>query len=506
MKSLYPSVVKFLNKWEWLVLIVGLVVIFRIPSLFEPHHYGDEEIYFVMGRAWREGVPLYAQAFDHKPPLIYIFAGIARSVFALRLLLMVWMAVHTVFIWLLNRELFDIAIRIKGASGTRVRQVLNIVSTGVFAFLTTWPSIEGNIANAELFMMMPVTMFFYLLLRAKGSVKQYLLAGLVAGVGLLFKVPVVFDFAGIAIWYFFFREKRFGDSLRRIIDPRLWVTTLGFVIPIGATVMHYANKGILNEYLSGALLINFGYVSSWSTSSYSFNPFASGLFVRGIIVGAFTFLLYILRARLNKGLVAVSMWYIFSLFGSLLSGRPYPHYLLQPVVPLAVMVPYIYMGWRKVIDSGVVVVIMALSVVALVKIGFWSYPTVSYYKNFIDVAAGKKSNAEYLNYFESARRNIPIAEFLGARMLGEHDLYIWGTDSTLYNLLDKLPAGGKYIVSFHVRDFDAFDEVILSLERNQPKYIVVLPDPIEFPELFSLLQVDYVQIADIDGSLVYLRL
>lgn len=507
MKIDFSRISKFLNKWEWLILIVGLVVVFRIPSLFEPHHYGDEEIYFVMGRAWREGVPLYAEAFDHKPPLIYILAGIAESVFAMRLMLMVTMVVHTVFVWLLNRELFEVAIKGKGEKIERLKIALNVVSTGLFAFLTTWPRIEGNIANAELYMMTPITIFLYMIIRnRKREILKYYVAGVVAGLGLLFKVPVVFDFAGILIWYFLFQEKKFVGSIKRIFDPGLWAAGVGFITPIGLTVINYASKGIIQEYLSGALLINFGYVSSWSTSSYSFNPFASGLFVRGMIVGVVTLVLYIFRARINKGLMVVSLWYIYSLFGSLLSGRPYPHYLLQPVVPLAIILPYLYVSRKRVTDILVIVSMVVMGAVAVVKIGFWGYPTVSYYKNFVDATTGRKNKEEYLNYFESARRNIPLYEFLSARMMGEHDLYIWGTDSTLYNLLDKLPAGGKYIVSFHVRDFEAYDEVMQNLEINKPKYIVVLPDPIVFPQLFALLRSSYVEIANIEGSVIYLRL
>lgn len=150
------------NKHEYLIFLIGLVVLFRIPGLFEPHHYGDEEIYFVMGRAWREGVPLYSGAFDHKPPFLYILAGLAESVFAMRLILLLWMVLHTILFWYLARWFFE-----KVGDKVKFANVKIFLSTLVFVILTTIPALEGNIANAELFMMMPLTAGFLLAVKAK---------------------------------------------------------------------------------------------------------------------------------------------------------------------------------------------------------------------------------------------------------------------------------------------------------------------------------------------------
>ena len=87
------------NKFEWVIFLVILVIVLRIPSFVMPHYYGDEEIYFVMGRAWSSGVPLYKAMFDHKPPLIYIMAGIAPTMWAFRGVLALVMVIHTVLFW-----------------------------------------------------------------------------------------------------------------------------------------------------------------------------------------------------------------------------------------------------------------------------------------------------------------------------------------------------------------------------------------------------------------------
>ena len=119
------------NKHEILLWILILVIALRIPSLVMPHYYGDEEIYFVMGRAWREGVPLYKAMFDHKPPLIYIMAGIAPSMLAFRGLLALWMIGHTVLFYKLCRLMWS-----------KTNPKLVYVSTAIFAILTTLPNLS----------------------------------------------------------------------------------------------------------------------------------------------------------------------------------------------------------------------------------------------------------------------------------------------------------------------------------------------------------------------------
>ena len=44
------------GKVPWAMLFVFLVVVvLRIPSLFEPYSYGDEGIYLVLGQGLRKG-------------------------------------------------------------------------------------------------------------------------------------------------------------------------------------------------------------------------------------------------------------------------------------------------------------------------------------------------------------------------------------------------------------------------------------------------------------------
>src|SRR3989339_218386 len=79
----------------WALLISLVIFLLRLPGLFEPHRYADEEIYLTLGLGLRKGLVFYRDIHDNKPPLLYLVAAVAGNVFYFRLILMVWFATAT---------------------------------------------------------------------------------------------------------------------------------------------------------------------------------------------------------------------------------------------------------------------------------------------------------------------------------------------------------------------------------------------------------------------------
>lgn len=482
------------NRYEWPLILIILVLVLRLPSLVMPHYYGDEEIYFVMGRAWREGVPLYQAMFDHKPPLIYIMAGMAPTMLAFRGLLSLLMIIHTILFWKLA-ELF----------WSKTRPLLAYVSTIIFVLVTTLPTFEGLTVNAELLMMIPVTAAVLILWKAKPSEWQkFLFAGLLGGIGWLFKIPVVADMVAIGLFFFVFNKSSVVAGIKALFSWSFLAYALAFAAPLISTFVYYYIKGTGPDYLATVLTVNLGYVSSWSTSTYTFNPFKSGLFVRAIILVVFTLALYLVRKKLDKSLVISSLWVAFALFGALLSARPYPHYLQELAAPLSLLVPFVFVA-ETILSWGVIATLIASGILVQKQINFWGYPTVSVYKTYWEYATKKIGWNEYLARFDNAPRNYAIATYLNERLQEDDQIYIWGTDPTVYNLTNRLPSGGKYIVSFHVRDLKMYDYTMEHLLKSNPKYIVVMPGSGEFPELTTLIDQKYVPAKTIDNTEIYIR-
>lgn len=483
------------NKHEWLLILLLSVVVLRLPSLCTPHYYGDEEIYFVMGRAWANGVPLYHAMFDHKPPLIYILAGLTKTVFYFRFSLLISMLIHTVFFWKLARLFW-----------AGKREKMAYLSSAAFVLLTSLPTFEGLIVNAELLMMLPLTLSLLLIWDIKDSAwLRYLVAGLVGGVGWLYKIPVVFDAVAIVLYLFIFREKKFSGSIKALFKPGLWLYLAGFALPLAATFGYYYLKGHGTDYLATVLTVNLGYVSSWTTGAWNYNPLKSGLMTRGMALGGFTLILYVLRHKLDKRLILASLWFAFSLFGALLSARPYPHYLQQPVVPFSLLWPFLFVA-ERVWEWLIVAMLAGAAIVSQRSVKFGAYPTVPVYQNFGRYITGKISKAEYYEKFDNVKRNYTIAKYLNERLAPEQMIFVWGSDPTIYNLTNRIPSGGKYMVSFHVRDLKQTDYTFANIQKNRPKAIVVLDSGGEFPQLMKLIELSYIEVLKLGEDRVYWRI
>ena len=478
-----------------MIFLMLLVLILRLPSFFMPHNYGDEEIYFVMGRAWKTGVPLYQAMFDHKPPLIYILAGIFPTMFSFRAMLAGFMLLHTVLFWELAKRFWE-----------KTRPFMAYVSSLLFVLATSLPTLEGLTVNAELLMMLPVTAALLILWSAKKEQwGRFLLAGLVGGLGWLFKIPVALDVAAIGIFFLIFKPKTLVESIRGVFSWSMMMYVVGFVAPLAATFVYYYLKGSGPSYLETVITVNLGYVSSWSTSSYAFNPFKSGLVLRGIALVGFTIWLYLTRRKLNSSFVLASLWFAFSMFGALLSGRPYPHYLQEPAVPFSLLLPFVFVAetlWMWLIMGLVVVGLYAIER----QIGFGAYPTLSPYQTYFEYVTKKISWPAYLDRFYNATRNYEIANYLKPRLASKDQIYLWSTDPTVYNLTNRLPTGGKYIVSFHVKDLNKYDYTMSNLVSNMPKYILVYESAGDFPQLMALIGQKYAFVKQVGEVEIYIRL
>ncbi|MFZ1721512.1 MAG: hypothetical protein WAU07_03330, partial [Microgenomates group bacterium] len=197
----------FLDSHTGLLILLVLVVLLRIPNFSDPYWYGDEAIYLTIGQALNRGVELYSEIIDHKTPLIYVFARVGTQL-NFRLLMLGWMLVSTVGFYILNFKLLK-------------SKMPSVLATLAFVLFTTLPTFEGHIPNGELFVMgfmiwggviLTNTHFFksfmdkdYASSANSREMLGYILAGTLFGLGILTKVPAVFDLAAfMAIGFFAF--------------------------------------------------------------------------------------------------------------------------------------------------------------------------------------------------------------------------------------------------------------------------------------------------------------
>lgn len=470
----------------WLIIIPLVFVFLRLPSLFEPFTYGDEGIYLTLGLAIRKGLVLYKQIHDNKPPLLYILAAAAGNFSFYRGLLFLSSGAAVFLFFKFSQLLFK-------------NKNSQIFATLLFVILTSLHTFEGNVGNAENFMILPTLAGFYLYLKAKNP-WHYFFAGVFFSLAVLFKVPAAFDF--LALLFFILLNLKFKKDSSLITNYLLLF--FGFLLPILATFVYFFCRGALKDYLVAAFLQNIPYLSSWAPDKATKVVVSSGFFYsfinRSLVLAAVLGLLFYYRQRLNFSLKLIISWFAFSLFAALLSTRPYPHYLLQVIPSLSLAGGLLFEKEKKFVFP----LLAAVFGFFFFYFKFWHYPNFSYYANFYQFALGKKSKEEYLKYFGNHVAPLyQTAQFIKLQTSPSEKIFIWGNEPSIYSLSQRLPVG-KYTVAYHILDFKGQQKTLKALKETKPPFIIVTQPPVSgFPELFSFLKSNYFPFKNFDNFVIY---
>lgn len=473
----------------WLVILLSTVIILRVPSFFEPYYYGDEMVYLTLGQGVHQGITLYKDIHDNKPPLLYLTAAVAGNLFWFKVILAFWSFITIILFWKLSEEIF------KG------KKVPQIVSTLIFALATTLPTFEGNIVNAELFMIGPTILAFLILLKNGLNLKKIFLAGVLFSVATLFKVPAAFEMPVILV--FWFLTKKYSWKELFINSSTL---VIGFLIPIIISAIYFFFKGALNQYLTAAFLQNLGYLSSYQFGK-SQEPFLvrnAALLVRAGITAGSVLVLFIFRKKLSPKFILLTTWVLFALFAITLSGRPYPHYFIQTIPALSLMLGVFFA--EKSFEQSLVVLPLALAFFVPFYYKYYDYSIPSYYFRFINFASHQVNKDTYFNEFDkNTTRNYELAQFLSQSSTESDRVFMWDPDSpTVYALARRLPPI-KYVVPYHVYDFSSVDTIVNEVATNKPKFIILTAgNPL--PQIIPVISKNYLLISQIGNASVWSRI
>ena len=236
------SLIKRFDKWLdthiLLLVLLTFVVLLRIPNLFEPNWYGDEGIYLTIGNSLKTGEKLYQDIIDHKTPIIYYLSMVGdHRIF--RLLNIFWMLVATIAFHHLAKKIIK-------------PYAFALLSSLLFVLATTLPLFEGNIPNGELFVMGFILAGGYLLtetnlfklalaskteevlkLKTTGKDLGLLLgAGVLFGLGILTKVPGLFDALAFFTpsWFLLTNNFSLNSSVIFFLGVFIWIFSIAFLI------------------------------------------------------------------------------------------------------------------------------------------------------------------------------------------------------------------------------------------------------------------------------------
>ncbi|HBL51700.1 MAG: hypothetical protein A3D24_02620 [Candidatus Blackburnbacteria bacterium RIFCSPHIGHO2_02_FULL_39_13] len=485
----------------WILILFAIIL--RIPSLFEPYWYGDEAIYLTLGEGIRHNLVLYRDIFDHKPPLIYLIAAAAGSLYWFKLILLVWSIGTIALFWKLARETVKNSTILE-----KNHDISVVVASTIFTISTTLPMLEGNIANAELFLIGPIFLgLLFTLSEWPNFVKNKLLRIFIGGVlfsfALLFKVPAIFDvFALVAFWGIssLWKPKDIIAALKKSI-----VLTLGLFLPIFISVFYFWSQGALKQYITAGLSQNITYIGQWANQKTVLSTgqnALSGLGFRAEVLIVLLLVVLFTKKFFDKYLLFVILWLTFDIFAMLLSGRPYPHYIIQAIPPLSLAGVILFFGKEK--FRFLPVPFIGLFLASLVFYKFYYYPTIPYYQNFVSFITGQKSKQDYYKHFDQkVQTTYDLAQYLVLRTSKDDRIFIWGTEPEVYALSHRVPAS-RYITSFHISDFKGEEETLNSLQDKKVKYIILdTREERNLPGLTGLLERNYYRTDEIANNQIW---
>lgn len=476
-------ILKRLEKSKTFWYLIGVSILFfilRLPSLIEPNWYGDEGIYQTIGQAIAKGQLLYVETWDNKPPLLYIVYSLFNGdQFLVRLFSLITGALTALGFFFLSKLLFK-----------NLRT--SFITTLIFAVLFGLPVLEGNIANAENFMLLPIITSSYLIynfslktnrlkfpiLNSKFSI--LFTAGLLLGIAFLFKIVAIFDFAAFMAFFFFvgfldikIRNKDFQAIKRRLqsVLPNLLFIAFGFISPILITFTYFASKNAISPFVQAAFQSNVGYVGYGNKLIIP-----QGLLIlKLILLSGFSLFLFMNRKKLSSSRIFILLWLAFSLFNTFFSGRPYTHYALVTLPSYCLLIGLLLDATKK--GARFIFLIIFLSVTLLLHSTFKPNikKAVFYYDNAFSFLTSAKQVSAYQSFFDGKTpRDYEIASFIKTHTTTQDQIFVWGDSAQIYALSNKQPPG-KYTVSYHIKQYPgALQETQLAIDTVKPKYIITL--------------------------------
>lgn len=476
-----------------LALILFATFIFRFPSLFEPFWYGDEGIFAAVGRNLNFGGVLYQDAWDNKPPMIYltyalIFKFFGVSMFWLRLAAAIVVMATAVVIYEIAREAYG--------------KKRALVATLAFGFLTSLRLVEGNLALTEIFMILPISMAMMIAILKKFDYPSLFAAGILLAIGSLYKQVGVFEAAALGIFLFFYIQK-FPEFLRRGL-----VLTSGFMVPFLIFIAYFAPKNLVGEYIFAAYTYYQIYLGESPRYALLINALKFAPIVAAVIYGIW---------KKTKGKLSLFhlflLWTAFSFLGSYFSSRTYGHYLVQAIPAVSLLLASLNLRpiiTRTRLKFGISFFVPLIFLTKLLFADFLSggpLNQIKYWGNFWEFVSGDRSISHYNDFFDKNVNSLmAVRDFLAARGAMGSWAYIWGDWPWLYAIGD-LKNPSRYVTSFHVFGVpNGREEVMGDLAANPPKYIIKTPSSIGyFAELEKLLAEGYTLRSKVEDVAIFVK-
>lgn len=333
----------------------------------------DEGEYAYVGERWLNGEIPYRDAFDQKPPGIFLVYGgviraLGRSPSAIHWGAQIWSFGTVAAVWALARA----------AAGNAAGAAAGII----FSLLSADPGVLGNAANTETFLVLPSTLSLLAALRARrsGNARWALAAGLLAGAATLFKQVAMTNAllaAAVIAWPRASDRTRWG---RPAADLALFA--LGGLLAWLPFVAWFAGAGAFHEFWDSVAGYNLGYASSVPLKYYLRNlRWTFGVILAlawpAYLLAVVGLSAWIAKAECRGQARLLGAWLAASAAGVAIGGYFRDHYYIQALPAVSV---FAALGVRAVSDlvpgrgrGAAFAAVLAVPLYYTVSVSSWYY-------------------------------------------------------------------------------------------------------------------------------------
>lgn len=302
------------------LVFLGTSLLLRVFSFFPSVINHDESTYIVIADALLQGQTYWVDVIDIKPVGIFLLYAVflkvgGGSIFMLRFFTAIWVAGTAYFLYRAAKALNS------DENAARASGVMYIFLCSLFTFYGVSP-------NTELYYTLFDAMALCLILTFPQQLWAAFLAGLCLGLGFMIKYTVAFDALamGLILGYWYWNEK--GALLQYLKQGFLMVLAF-LLIPLGVYCTYRA-WGLETVFLHYTFGVGGSYPAALSVGDRVL--FLLDFVLRFLpITLAFVWGIY---WRANPWVMAL-IWAMCVLVAINIQGKPFGHYFIQMMLPLA---------------------------------------------------------------------------------------------------------------------------------------------------------------------------
>jgi 4-amino-4-deoxy-L-arabinose transferase-like glycosyltransferase len=490
------------RRWRSLTVPLTVLLVLRLPSLFEPHWYTDEAGYANVAWQMMHGKVLFLTTWNNKPPLLFWIYQLGLLIsgpteFGIHLLSTLTEAAALVGTWFLARNYL---------SPLRVWIAMLIA-----AFFLATPVFNGDLALPENLLIGFTVWGMVAVLAAMRAPESWRSTLWAAAAGVIFAAAILIQQSAVA-------DLAAACLVLLLVNRRGWLQAA--TAAVSAAVVLAA---VITPFVMAAGLHNVIFFLITSYSGYTTNQLpltfwtllpraVAGLL---ILVGAYS------ARKWPAQRLLVWVWLASLLLFYAIPNRDYMHFLLPAVPAAALLISGFrlpnWRAWRSRVGLAGAPLLAAVLVgtglwVGLLGAGLLSGSlftiklTGEYYPAFVGELTGALSPAEYVSVYDQRA----VAEYQAVVWIKKNNLsgstaVVWSADSWAYlmaNLQPILPEPTIYMNDALLGS----TELLHRVQVDQPVVVILTSDAYTaYGPIVPLLEHTYTEVQESANGQLWIR-